>query len=184
MHRGLSMLARISSAWATFELTLAALLAVAVSALILLNVVTRSLGAAIYWVDELAIYCMVWMAFLAASAALHYGNSVAVTLFRDILPERPKRLLIKFVDLVVLIFALAMLWFCWLWYRPDALIRAGFDIQRFQGATFNFIYSEPTTTLGIPKFWVWLVMWFFSFGAFVHSLHNLFGASGSRKDAS
>ncbi|MCL4674466.1 MAG: TRAP transporter small permease [Pararhodobacter sp.] len=178
------MLARISSAWATIELTLAALLAVTISALILLNVVTRSLGAAIYWVDELAIYCMVWMAFLAASAALHHGNSVAVTLFREILPDRPKLILVKIVDLVVLIFAMAMLWFCWLWYRPDALLQAGFDIQKFQGATFNFIYSEPTTTLGIPKFWVWLVMWFFSFGAFVHSLSNLVNAPRLGKDAS
>lgn len=177
------MLARISSAWAKFELTLAALLAVAVSALILLNVVTRSLGAAIYWVDELAIYCMVWMAFLAASAALHYGDAIAVTLFKEILPDRPRIIMAKFVDLVVVAFAMAMLWFCWLWYRPDALIQAGFDIQRFQAATFNFIYSEPTTTLGIPKFWVWLVMWLFSFGAFLHGLTNLLDFSGSRKDA-
>lgn len=175
------MLARISAAWARVELALAALLAVAISILILLNVVTRSLGAAIYWVDELAIYCMVWMTFLAASAGLHYRHTIAVTLFKDLLSARASDILAKIVDLVVFGFALAMLWFCWLWFRPDALIRAGFDVQRFQGDTFNFIYSEPTTTLGIRKVWVWLVMWVFALGATLHSLGNLLDFSADRK---
>ena len=54
------------------ELRLATLMAVGVTLLILLNIVTRYFGAALYWVDELAIYAMVWMTFLGASAALHY----------------------------------------------------------------------------------------------------------------
>ena len=47
-------------------------MAVGVTLLILLNIVARYFGAALYWVDELAIYAMVWMTFLGASAALHY----------------------------------------------------------------------------------------------------------------
>ena len=64
------MLERISAFWARIEITLAALLAAGVTLLILLNVVTRNIGAALFWVDELAIYAMVWMTFLGASAAL------------------------------------------------------------------------------------------------------------------
>ena len=63
------MIGRISAVWARLELTLAAFLAVSITLLILLNVVTRSMGAALYWVDELAIYAMAWMTFLGASAA-------------------------------------------------------------------------------------------------------------------
>jgi len=49
------MLFRLSAAWARIELWTAAGLAVCVTRLVLLNVVTRSLGAALVWVDELAL---------------------------------------------------------------------------------------------------------------------------------
>lgn len=169
------MIGRLSARWARIELTLAALLAVSISVLILLNVVTRSIGAALFWVDELAIYAMAWMTFLGASAALHYGHAVAVTILTDTLAPTIRRAAARLVDLIVLAFALFMVWFCWLWFSPLDLARHGFDTRAFQGTTFNFIYAEPTTTLGIRKFWVWMVMWAFSFGSTLHSLANLFG---------
>ncbi|MBT0958459.1 TRAP transporter small permease [Alphaproteobacteria bacterium KMM 3653] len=169
------MLGKASAIWARVELTCAALLAASITLLILLNVVTRSMGAALYWVDELAIYAMAWMTFLGASAALHYGKSVSVTVLTDILPEPAKSLVAKLVHLIVLCFALFMIWFCWRWYAPLDLARHGFDVKAFQGASFNFIYAEPTTTLGIKKAWVWSIMWLFALGATLHSLSNLFG---------
>ena len=69
------MLERISAFWARIEITLAALLAAGVTLLILLNVVTRNIGAALFWVDELAIYAMVWMTFLGASAERQAAGS-------------------------------------------------------------------------------------------------------------
>lgn len=168
------MLNGISAAWARAELTVAAFLAASITVLILLNVVTRSLGAALFWVDELAIYAMAWMTFLGASAAIHYGQNVAVTIVTDVLPPALRTLTAKLVDLIVLCFALFMLWFCWRWFSPLELARQGFDLRAFQGATFNFIYDEPTTTLGIKKVWVWSVMWIFALGATVHGLANVF----------
>ncbi|MGR3501482.1 TRAP transporter small permease [Pseudaestuariivita sp.] len=169
----MKVLRRISALWARIELALAALLALAVTLLILLNVVTRSAGAALYWVDELAIYAMVWMTFLGASAALHYRDAVAITILPDAVPDQARFWLAKGVDVVVMIFALFMLWFCWRWFNPAGLARAGFDVMAFQGATFNFIYAEPTSTLGIKKVWVWLVMWAFALGACLHALAGL-----------
>ncbi|PWJ16962.1 TRAP transporter small permease [Jannaschia seohaensis] len=167
------MLMQLSARWAQVEIAAAALLAVSVTLLILLNVVTRSLGAALYWVDELAIYAMAWMTFLGASASLHYGNAVAITVLTDALPAAAARLAARIVDVLILVFALFMLWFCWRWFAPWQLAQAGFDVMAFQGATFNFIYAEPTTTLGIPKVWVWSVMWLFAGGATLHALANL-----------
>ena len=80
----------------------------------------------------------------------------------------------RLVDLIVLCFALLMIWFCWLWFAPYMLLRNAFDVGAFQSATFNFIYSEPTTTLSIRKVWVWMVVWLFSLGATLHSVANLF----------
>ncbi|MGB0412562.1 MAG: TRAP transporter small permease [Pikeienuella sp.] len=168
------MLFRVSAAWARIELACAALLAVVVTALILLNVITRTAGNALFWVDELAIYAMVWMTFLGASAALHHRSAVAITILTDALPGRAGRLLIKLVDIIVFAFALAMVWFCWRWFLPLDIANSGFDRMAFQGDTFNFIYSEPTLTLGVPKYLFWLVMWLFALGALLHSATHVF----------
>lgn len=177
------MIGRISARWARIELMLAALLALSITVLILLNVVTRSVGAALFWVDELAIYAMAWMTFLGASAALHFGHTIVITILTDALPSLVQRVVAKLVDLVVLAFALFMIWFCWRWYSPLELARQGFDTQAFQGATFNFIYAEPTTTLGIRKYWVWMVMWAFAIGATLHSFANLVGQGAAERDS-
>ena len=173
------MLFRISAAWARIELAAAAALALAVTLLVLLNVVTRTAGNALFWVDELAIYAMAWMTFLGASAALHHRTSVSITLLTDAVPPKIKAIILKVVDIIIFIFALSMLWFCWIWYMPLDLARAGFDTMAFQGQTFNFIYAEPTTTLGIPKYIVWSVMWLFAFGATLHSTMHLLRAPSS-----
>ncbi len=175
------MLKRISAGWARIELAVAACLALGVTLLILLNVVTRSWGAALYWVDELAIYTMVWMTFLGASAAIHYGNAVAITILTDVLPPALKWGAAKLVDLIIFAFALFLLWFCWRWFAPLGLVRAGFDVSAFQAETFNFIYAEPTLTLRIPKYLVWLVMWLFALGATLHSLAHLLDFSSERE---
>lgn len=174
------MMGRISATLARVELALAAVMAIAITLLILLNVVTRNLGAALFWVDELAIYSMAWMTFLGASAGMHYGHVVAVTVLTDSLPPAAAAFIVKLADLIVVIFALLMVWFCWKWFAPLDLIRHGLDIEAFQATTFNFIYAEPTSTLGIEKFWVWSVMGLFSLGVTIHSIANLLSPSADR----
>ncbi|MEX0276188.1 MAG: TRAP transporter small permease [Ruegeria sp.] len=169
------MLYRISAFWARIELWAAGLLALVVTVLILLNVVTRTAGNALFWVDELAIYAMVWMTFLGASAALHHRSAVSITVLRDAVSAPAKQVIDKCVDVIVFAFAVAMLWFCWRWFLPLDIAQSGFDTAAFQGQTFNFIYAEPTLTLGMPKYLFWLVMWLFALGATLHSAMHLFG---------
>lgn len=167
------MLRKTSRAWARVELTVAAGLAAAITLLILTNVVTRAMGNAIYWIDETAIYAMIWMAFLAASASLHERSAVAVTLLPDMVSGAARQGFRLFIDAVVLAFALFMVWFCFRWFRPDLLAANGWDVAAFQGATFNFIYAEPTTTIGIRKWTVWLVMPIFAAGVTLHAVNNI-----------
>ncbi|QTF92172.1 TRAP transporter small permease subunit [Halomonas sp. BM-2019] len=152
------MLSRLSDQLARGEEIAAAALAAAVTLLILVNVAFRAAGSPLYWISELAIYAMIWMTFLIASAVLKRRQGIAVTLVVDLLPSSFQRLVGLGVDLMVAGFALALLWLCWRWYQPLALWQAGFDIQTFQGETFNFIYAENTSTLGIKKFWAWLIL--------------------------
>jgi TRAP-type C4-dicarboxylate transport system permease small subunit len=175
---GVKMIERLSACWAKIELTIATFLGATITLLILLNVISRSLGAAIFWVDELAIYTMIWMTFLASSAALHYGGNISITFMTDRLTAAGQRFVVKLVHLITLVFALFMVWFCWLWFLPLDFFRLGFDVEAFQHSTFHFIYSEPTATLGIRKAWVWLVMWFFALGSVLHSSANLVRSFG------
>ncbi|OUS34131.1 C4-dicarboxylate ABC transporter permease [Rhodobacterales bacterium 56_14_T64] len=177
------MLYQASKAWARVEIFCAATLAATVSGLILLNVVTRSMGQSIYWVDEAAIYAMVWMTFLAASAAVHHRSAVAVTLLPELASPRVGYLLARFADIIVFVFAALLIWICWRWFMPLELARQGFDIKAFQGATFNFVYAEPTNTLGIKKVWIWLVVPLFAFGSLLHASANLTHPAPAEEDA-
>jgi len=164
---------RISNAILGLEKPLVTILAAVLILLILLNIVTRSAGAAIFWVDELAIYTMIWMALIGASVMVRMRSSVAVTLATDLLPPNNRRAVARLVDGLVLMFALTLLVLCWQWYDPLALIRSNFDLDVFARNTFKFIYGEPTNTVGIKKFWIWLAVPLMAVNMSVHAVANL-----------
>jgi TRAP-type C4-dicarboxylate transport system permease small subunit len=164
---------RVSNAVLSVEKRLITALAAAVALLILLNIITRAAGAAIFWVDELAIYTMIWMALIGASVMLRMRVGVAVTLITDLLPNHIRNVVARIADTIVLCFAIALLILAWQWYDPIALIRSGFDFDQFAQDTFKFIYTEPTNTIGIQKFWVWLAVPIMSVGMTIHALANL-----------
>jgi len=164
---------RLSDGWARIEMFTAAVLAAVVSVLILYNVVTRAMRQAVFWVDEAAIYAMVAMAFFAASASIAQRQAISITLIVDMVSPRLQRVMWLFVDLVTLGAGAMLLWACWIWFDPLTLIATDFDLREFRRATFNFIYAEPTSTLGMPKFWFWLVMPVFALGFTLHAVSNL-----------
>jgi TRAP-type C4-dicarboxylate transport system permease small subunit len=166
-------ISRVSNTILGGEKRLISMLAAALVLLILLNIVTRSFGAAIFWVDELAIYTMIWMALIGASVMVRLRLGIAVTLFSDLLPTGPRRALARGVDALLLGFALALLVLCWQWYDPIGVVRAGFDLDRFAAETFKFIYTEPTSTIGIPKYWVWLAVPLMAVAMSIHAIANL-----------
>lgn len=166
------ILNRVSDTLVRIEGFFAAILAAIVTLLILLNIFSRTLGMALYWVDEMAIYAMVWMCFISTSMILKKRQSVAVTILSEYLGKTNRQRLEKFSDVMVLVFALLMLVLCFKWYDPINVIAANFDLQSFQANTFNFIYAEKTNTLELKKFWIWLVIPIFSLSLTVHALNN------------
>lgn len=61
------------------------------TALILLNVVTRYSGMPLYWVDEAAVYTVVWLTFIGASVMTRLRLDFAVTMLTDKLSPRNAR---------------------------------------------------------------------------------------------
>ena len=149
-------------------------LAAAVTGLILLNVVTRSVDYALYWVDELAIYAMIWMVMIGASMIVRLRKGIAVTILEEFLKPAHRDVLSLVVDLGVFLFAGTLIWLNLLWYDPMTLIAVGFDLEAFSQVGFNFIYEEPTNTLGIAKFWIWLIMPIMALTMTLHAGTNFF----------
>ncbi len=167
------MLRKFSSSISWVECWLAAMLAGVVSILILTNVIARALSSPIYWVDEVAIFSMVWMTFLATTVVIKRRQTLSVTLVHEYVPKTVKKVLRVFSDLMVLLFSLLLLYFCMLWFEPITLFAVGFDISAFQMETFNFIYAETTNTLGLKKYLVWLVMPWVACSLILHASVNL-----------
>jgi TRAP-type C4-dicarboxylate transport system permease small subunit len=173
---------RVSDVVLGLEKRLLTALAGVLVLLILLNIVTRAAGAALFWVDELAIYAMIWMALIGASAMVRMRTGIAVTIVTDLLPLTVRRVVYRLVDAILLLLAIALLVLCWQWYDPAALVEARFDLDVFAENTFKFIYTEPTSTLGIRKFWVWLAVPFMALAMTIHALANLL--EGAREESS
>ncbi|MCB1754875.1 MAG: TRAP transporter small permease subunit [Gammaproteobacteria bacterium] len=173
MSTSQGVLQGLSRRLAQLELTLAGVALSGVLLLLLLNVLTRAIGQAFFWTDELAVSLMVWMAFLAASASIHHGSNIAVSIVSEFLPPKLRFWLAILVNTLVLGFFLILLWLCWRWFDLPGLAAAGWDSTTFASETFNFIYSEPTQTLGLGKIWFWLVVPWFALGGSLHALAQL-----------
>lgn len=173
------MLKQLSDGLARVERWGAIICTAGVTLLVTLNVLTRPLNYALFWVDELAVYAMVWMLFFAIAILLKRKQMVAVTLLTDLLPTGYHYAISRVVDWVCLVFSLLMLLFCWYWFEPVQIMRHGFDTDAFSMATLNFIYQERITTLPVSKVWVWLIVAWFACSSVIHSLANVVGGTNA-----
>ncbi|WP_372500776.1 TRAP transporter small permease (plasmid) [Tistrella mobilis] len=142
--------------------------------LLLGNVVSRSLGNPLIWTDELAVFLMAWAAFIGASLGLARRQHIAITLLPDALRPAARRQLAILVDVALLVFLAVLSVQIWRWFDPVGVLQAA-SIEDFTASTFNFIYQEPTVTLGMHKVWFWLVMPVFCVTATIHVLASLAG---------
>lgn len=149
------------------------LIALALPLLVLANVAGRAMRSPIYWMDELSILLMVWLAMIGMSLTLKTRDAVAVTMLVDAVPPLLAKAMKILVDLLVLLFGIVLLVLCYRWFDPLTLMRLGFDTRAFSGDTFNFMYQDTTATLGVAKFWFWLVVPLVAVTISVHALSNL-----------
>ena len=141
--------------------------------LILLNVVTRYSGVSLYWVDESAIYSVVFLTFIGASAMTRLRLDFAVTMLTERFSARGVRIAKVMATATVLLFGMTLLWLCVLWLDPVGMASAGFDARALAAKTFNFIYTERTQTLNWPVWALYMIMPVFALSMMVHSAANL-----------
>lgn len=141
--------------------------------LILLNVVTRYSGMPIYWIDESAVYSVVWLTFIGASAMTRLRLDFAVSMLTERLSSRGQQIAKVVATGMVVVFGLSLAAMCWLWMDPVGIARAGFDAKEFAGETFNFLYTERTQTLNWPTWVLYLTLPIFAVSMTIHGLANL-----------
>lgn len=164
----------LSSALLRFERGALTALMTLLVLLILLNVVTRYSGIPIYWIDEAAVFTMVWLTFVGASVMTRLRMDFAVGLVSDQLPPRGAKAMKVLATFGVLVFALALVWMCWVWMDPRGIAAAGFNAKDYAEASFNFVYTEHTQTLEWPTWVIQLILPIFSLSLTVHAIANLF----------
>ena len=141
--------------------------------LILLNVVTRYSGTPIYWIDESAIYAVVWLSFIGASAMTRLRLDFSVGMLTERLPPTGVKVARAIATAFTVLFGLMLSYMCWLWMDPVGIAAAGFDAKTFAGESFNFFYTEHTQTLNWPTWAVSLVIPLFAVSITIHGLANL-----------
>ena len=168
-----SVVIRVSGVLLAFERLALMGLMYLLTALILVNVVTRYSHFPIYWIDESAVYCVVWLTFVGASAMTRLRLDFAVTMLTERLSARTQKLAKVIATGMVVVFGVSLIATCWLWMDPVGLARAGFDARKFAGETFNFLYTERTQTLNWPTWVVYLTLPIFAVSITVHGIANL-----------
>jgi TRAP-type C4-dicarboxylate transport system permease small subunit len=141
--------------------------------LILVNVVTRYSHFPIYWIDESAVYCVVWLTFIGASAMTRLRLDFAVTMMTERLSARNQKIAKVVATGMVVIFGVGLIITCFLWMDPIGLARAGFDARKLAAETFNFLYTERTQTLNWPTWVLYLTLPVFAVSMTIHGLANL-----------
>jgi TRAP-type C4-dicarboxylate transport system permease small subunit len=143
------------------------------TALILVNVVTRYARFPIYWIDESAVYCVVWLTFVGASAMTRLRLDFAVTMLTERLSAQHQKIAKVISTGMVVAFGVALIVTCLLWMDPIGLARAGFDGRKLAAETFNFLYTERTQTLNWPTWVLYLTLPIFAVSMTIHGLANL-----------
>ncbi|GGK21423.1 TRAP transporter small permease [Salinarimonas ramus] len=102
---------------ATVERVLLASIMIAMTLLYSGAVLVREVSDELYrelaWVDEATRWLMVWMVFLGLGLALEQGKHVAMTSLLATFSQGTRRMVRRAIDLVGLLFSLAIVWFGW-----------------------------------------------------------------------
>lgn len=178
----LPFLTRLSRAVARIEATVSGLLVAGLFLVLMGNVVSRALQRPLIWSDELAVHMMIWAALTGASVGLARREHIAVTLLPDALAPLARHRLAIAVDVAMLVFFVILSVLVWRWFDLPGLLRAG-SFAAHATTTWNFMWQEPTVTLGLRKAWFWMILPIFCVTGGLHVLASLSARLSARPEA-
>lgn len=121
------------------------------TALLFVNIVLRFFfDANTSWAEEFIRYAMIWITFIGASICFRKGIHVGVDLLINSLPEKGKRILQIYINVLAGIFMVF-------------LIKYGFDLVSFSVST-----GQISPSLQVKTFWIYLAI---PLGAILSMIH-------------
>ncbi len=113
---------RISAGLARLELLFCQVLIVAFTGLLIANVASRYVfNNPFYFADELAVYMLIWMAFLAICVTVARNDMIRLSLAVDALPRGARRVVEIVIEILVLGMLAAMFWASLRWFQSPAV---------------------------------------------------------------
>lgn len=123
----------------------------AATLLLFVNIVLRFFfDANTSWAEEFIRYAMIWITFIGASICFRKGIHVGVDLLMNSLPEKGKRVLQIYINILAGIFMIL-------------LIKYGFDLVSFSVST-----GQISPSLQVKTFWIYLAI---PLGAILSMVH-------------
>ena len=153
-------LTRVSRYLARIEKLVCSGLIVAFSVLLMVNVIARYVfNSPLYFANELAVYILIWMAFLAISIAIHHDQHIRLTMLMAILPNTAQRACYWLTELICLAIMVTVLWYAIAWLRSPS------------------IHYDIAITLDWPKWHFYLIVPLFCVTSIFHLIARLFDRS-------
>lgn len=77
-------------------------------------VLRYAFSSPLFWSEEIAVLCMIWMTFLAGAILVREDKNVVITVFADLFAEKTQNRIKIFADFLVLIILVVMLYLSWI----------------------------------------------------------------------
>jgi len=121
-----TLLSWASHRLARVEQFFCSLLITAFGIVLIANVFARYvLNSPLYFANELAVYILIWMAFLAISITIQNDQHIRLTMLTGLLPASAQRICYWLTELVCIAILAVMLWYSIGWLRSPSV---AFDI--------------------------------------------------------
>lgn len=114
------------------------------------------LKSPLFWSDELAIFCLIWITFIGGSMGLKKNASPSITILTDLLPKAAKKIISVLSNIVLLAFVGYILYIALQWINMPT------------------IKVQTSTAMNMPKIYFYLsIPVSFAFMV-VHVINNVF----------
>ncbi|SOC11615.1 TRAP-type C4-dicarboxylate transport system permease small subunit [Ureibacillus xyleni] len=108
----------------SIEKVLAILLATVLLVSLAAGVLFRTLKSPLFWSDELAIFCLIWITFIGGSMGLKQNASPSITIVTDLLPQKAKKIVLALSNFILLVFIGYVLYLAFQWINmPNIMIQ-------------------------------------------------------------
>jgi len=114
------------------------------------------LKSPLFWSDELAIFCLIWITFIGGSMSLKIKASPSITILTDLVPARFKKYFTALSNIILLLFVTYILYLAIEWISmPNILV-------------------QTSTAMAMPKIYFYLSIPISFVFSVIHVLANIF----------